>query len=116
MSRPLTVPIKDWMIKNLSKEKNISERTIQCVIAHQAEGATRALRRCHSIEFSGFGKFLFNRKKAAIKLGKLLEMEPRMKAIIDSPEEGIGKRRNIEIKYKVLLEEINLLKFLLDEN
>lgn len=116
MSRPLTVPIKDWMIKNLSKEKDISERTIQCVIVHQAESVMKKMRECRSVEFSGFGKFLFNVKKAEKKLANMLYMEPRMRAIIDNIEATPQKRRAMEVRYKVLVEDIELLKRLLDEN
>lgn len=116
MSRPLTVPIKDWMIKNLSKEKDISERTIQCVISHQAESVMKKMRECHSVEFSGFGKFLFNVKKAEKKLGNMLEMEQRMKAIIENEGDTPQKRRAMEVRYKVLVEDIKNLKKLLDEN
>jgi nucleoid DNA-binding protein len=115
MSRPLTVPIKDWMIKNLSKEKDISERTIQCVIAHQAESVMKKMRECRSVEFSGFGKFLFNTKKAGKKLVNMVEMEVRMRAIMENESEAPQKRKAMEVRHKVLVGDIELLKRLLDE-
>ena len=46
----------------------------------------------------------------------MLYMEPRMRAIIDNIEATPQKRRAMEVRYKVLVEDIELLKGLLDEN
>lgn len=45
----------------------ISEKVIESVIRHQYNSAYDALKENKSVEISGFGKFLFNQKKAEKK-------------------------------------------------
>jgi len=70
MEKPQTLSVKDWIIRNLSVKTNTQERIIEAVINHQMTMGREALEKCNSLEFAGFGKFYFYRKKAEKKLEK----------------------------------------------
>jgi nucleoid DNA-binding protein len=69
--KPVSLSIKQFIIRNMSVKMNIQERTLETVINHQFESALNSLDTCNSLEFSGFGKIFFNRKKAIRKIEKL---------------------------------------------
>ena len=48
----------------------IPEYTIEAIVAHQFQEALKAMVVNKSVEISGFGKFLFNEKRALKKLEK----------------------------------------------
>ena len=79
MEKPSTMSVKEWIIKKMSISMVISEKTIDQVINHQFDSANDALNTNDTIEISGFGKFLFNNKKAIKKLealhAKVIAME-----------------------------------------
>ena len=107
MDRPQTMSMKEWLVRNMSTSSMISEKVIMAVVNHQFEGALKAVETCDSVEFSGWGKFVFKRKRAhyvllsleSIKLKleeKLLEdISPKVRA---STERKLNELNvNIEI-------------------
>jgi nucleoid DNA-binding protein len=60
----MSMPLKEWLVKKLSQQLHIPERIIDTVITDQFTSAFRATSTHNSIELSGFGKFVFNQKKA----------------------------------------------------
>ena len=118
MEKPQSMSIKDWLIRNISTKQSIPERTIELVVNHQFEGAHKALVNCYTLEFSGWAKFYFNKKKAVKKLEQQKEMEAAYrKQSLDAsltPQKRhlaglklISVINNIElIKAKLLNEEI----------
>ena len=68
MEKPSTMSVKEWIIKKMSINMVISEKTIDQVINHQFDSANDALNTNDTVEISGFGKFLFNKKKHSTQL------------------------------------------------
>jgi hypothetical protein len=79
MDKPISMSVKDYLIRTLAVKMLTSEKTIEAVVNHQFQSANEALETNHSVEISGFGKFLFNNKKATKKLealhAKVIAME-----------------------------------------
>ena len=66
----MSMPLKEWLIKKLSQKLNTPEKLIDLVISDQFTSAFRATSTHNSIELSGFGKFVFNIKKAHAQMAK----------------------------------------------
>lgn len=59
MDRPTTMSVKEFLVRKMSTELLVDERTIMAIVAHQFDTAMDALKHNRSIEFPGFGKFIF---------------------------------------------------------
>ncbi len=68
MDKPVNISIKEQIIRTMSTNMMVSERIITLVVNHQFESAHKALLQSNSLEFSGWGKFYFNKKKAGRKI------------------------------------------------
>lgn len=110
MDKPTTLSVKDWIIRNMSTEMSIQERIIHAVIDHQFNSARLAMDTGTSIEFSGFGKFMFNRKRAVTKYLKFLHMKEGMEYIINDEKTDDKKRGYTQFKLGFLLGDIKLLE------
>ena len=62
--------IKDELIRAVAKKYNMPEKTILAIVSHQFDGAHAATMNNNSIEISGFGKFMFNNKRALKQMEK----------------------------------------------
>jgi nucleoid DNA-binding protein len=71
MKKPKDMTVKEWIVRKMSTKMVISERVINQVILHQFDSTHDALKLNNSVELSGFGKFLFNIKKAKNHVKKL---------------------------------------------
>lgn len=104
--------IKEWLVKSLSigmKKKNITEKTISLVVTHQFDSAIEAMKNNNSIEISGFGKFLFNNKKALKRYEKLKAQKEFFENVISSPDFNDVKKRNAQAKLNTVLANIESL-------
>jgi len=110
MDKPTTLSVKDWIIRNMSVDMQIPERIIHAVISHQFNSARDAMETGYSVQFAGFGKFLFNVKRAYKKLGKFTSLDEKMQRIIDDPETTPQRRKQLQYKIGVLKGDIKLLK------
>ena len=72
MDKPISMSVKDYLIRTLAVKILTSEKTIEAVINHQFQSANEAMDLHNSIEISGFGKFFFNDKKASKKVNSLI--------------------------------------------
>jgi len=88
----------------------IPERTINEVITHQFDAATDALNMYKSVEISGFGKFLFNEKKALLQYDKLLKIKTAYENMLLKDDLTSSRREYVEVKLKVVNNSITLLK------
>jgi len=68
--KPISLSVKDYLIRRLAVKMMLSEKTIDTVVSHQFQSANEALFQNKSVEISGFGKFFFNEKKAHKTLEK----------------------------------------------
>lgn len=73
-SKPHANNIKDLLINKLAIKFNLSPKIIESIVDSQIQGIHRALQSdsVFSLELSGFGKWLFNHKKAIKKYEKNL--------------------------------------------
>lgn len=118
MDKPKTLSVKEFLIRNISSRTMIQERIIQAVVNHQFERAHKALEEHYSLEFSGWGKFYFNKKKARKKMEKLLSQKSTFENILADDEISEQKRRSAQLKLETVEKNIKVLapKLLEHEN
>jgi hypothetical protein len=102
MDRPVTMPLKNWLIRRMSVDMMVQEPIIEAVVNHQFESALSAIEEHgkESLEFSGFCKFLFNRKKAIKKLEKYRSQK---EMFARQAEETESKQRKGSLEYKAMM-------------
>jgi len=88
----------------MSTKLVVSEIVLNQVINHQFDSAHDALKDNNSIEISGYGKFLFNSKKAHTKVRNLEKIKASYENILKNDD--ISLKRSNFIKSK--LSSINL--------
>lgn len=108
MARPLTD--KELLIKKIASKLMMAEKTIETVINHQFISANTAMDTNQSIEISGFGKFMFNEKKAARRLKTYLMKKHDMSTIIAHPDATAEQIRKAMLIYNDMADNIALLK------
>jgi hypothetical protein len=110
MNKPTTMSVKEWIIKKLAINMVISEKIIDQVIQHQFDSANDALNLNNTVEISGFGKFLFNVKKANTHYTKLLEMKQAYENTLADTSTTDKKRHSTEQRMITVLNDIKMLK------
>lgn len=80
--------VKDYLIRILSVRTNTPAKIIEAVVNHQMEGLNKAIQSdtIFSAEISGFGKFLFNHKKAKKKMDKNISKEEVFLNLLNKPD------------------------------
>lgn len=80
--------LQDTLIKTTSIKLAISERIVEAVVNHQFSSANAAITdgTNSTVELSGFGKFIFSKKKAIKRLEKLEAVAKDLQDQIDNPE------------------------------
>lgn len=88
MDKPITMSVKDYLTRVLSIRTNTPLKTIEAVVAHQLDGLNKAIQadNIFSAELSGFGKFLFNHRKAHKKMIKNISKEEVFTNILKKPD------------------------------
>lgn len=110
MEKPQSMSIKNWLIRKMSINMVISEKTIDSVITHQFDSANDALNTNDSVELSGFGKFYFNKKKAKNHYEKLLKIKSAYERILADESITDKKRHSTEMRMMTLLNDVKILK------
>jgi nucleoid DNA-binding protein len=110
MDKPISLSVKDYIIRKMAVKLMVSEKTIDTVISHQFSSANEALKSNNSVEISGFGKFLFNQKKANKRMEKMLSQKAYFQSVIDNPETSEQKRASTQTKLTNILINIEALK------
>jgi len=115
MDKPISLSVKDFIIRKMAVKLMMSEKTIDDVINHQFNSANEALKYNNSVEISGFGKFLFNQKKAIKRLNVLLSKEELYNSVIltCTTEE---RKTSIQLKLNTIKTEIEILKTRINED
>jgi nucleoid DNA-binding protein len=108
--KPISMSMKDWLIRRLAPKLMISEKTIETVINHQFQSANEALVNNKTIEISGFGKFIFNTKKAVKKMNTLQNIEAALQRQIENAALSDNKRRTAAMKLEGVRQAITALK------
>ena len=106
----MSLSIRDYLVRTLAVKMLVSEKVIDTVVAFQFSEANSALLSNESIEISGFGKMVFNKKKAIKKMEKWQMQKAFYEAIINNPETSEQKRQTTEVRLKNLMHNIDVLK------
>lgn len=110
MDKPISMSVKDYLVRTLAVKMMVSEKTIETVINHQFQSANEAMDLNNSLEISGFGKFYFNEKKATKRIGQLNAKKQAMEKIISDETTSEQKRRSSQVTLDKTEALINLLK------
>jgi hypothetical protein len=102
--------VKEYLIRTLAIKLAVNEKTIEAVVNHQFQSANEAMDLNHSVEISGFGKFMYNEKKAIKKIAKLEGKRDAMQRIIDSPESKEASVAKATVILTKTIEQIRVLK------
>ena len=102
--------MKDYLIRTLAVKMMISEKTLEAVINHQFNSANEAMKEHNTVEISGFGKFIFNMKKAQKKMDKMLSQEKLFQSRIDDPTFPESKKSSEYVKLANVQYNIEVLK------
>lgn len=116
MDKPVSLSVKAWIIRNMSVRTQTQERVIEMVINHQFDSAYIALDQCNSLEFSGFGKFFFNKPKALKKLEKFKSQLIEFNRIIEDVSTTDMRRRNMKMKLESITKNFQYLNNKLNEH
>jgi len=107
--------VKEWLIKKLAIRIMISEKIINVVITDQFDQANDALNTNDQVEISGFGKYVFNKKKAIKRLANNLVIKDELERRLANDELKESTRKNLENKLDITNQSIKSLKPRLDE-
>lgn len=109
MDKPTSMSVKDYLMRKQSVRTNKPLKIIEAVIEHQLQGANEALKDKNSIELSGFGKLIFNIKKAQKKLEKQYSKERWFsKELLNDLSDT--KRKSVELKLENTRKAIESIK------
>ena len=110
MDKPVSMSVKDYLIRTLAVKILTSEKTIEAVINHQFQSANEALDLNNSVEISGFGKLFFNNKKAIKRLGALNAKREVVERIVNDITLPEQKRKSAQVTLNQTITTIGLLK------
>jgi len=110
MDKPISMSVKDFLIRTLAVKMLTSEKTIEAVVNHQFQSANEAMDLNNSVEIAGFGKFFFNNRKAVKRLEQLNAKIGAMEKIIADPSTSDQKKRSSQVTIDKALVTINELK------
>ena len=109
MDKPISMSVKDFLVRTLAVKMMMNEKMIEAVINHQFQSANEAMDLNNSLEISGFGKFYFNEKKATKRLGQLNAKKQAMEKIIIDETTSEQKKRSSKVTLEKTEALINLL-------
>jgi nucleoid DNA-binding protein len=110
MDKPVSMSIKDWIIRRMSVDMAIPESIIKVVINNQFEGATEAMGKVNSIEFSGFGKFYFKTHRAYDKMRHYELIKKGFEVILGRGDMSPQKERALKLKIENAQRNVDILK------
>jgi nucleoid DNA-binding protein len=116
MEKPISMSVKEWIIKKMAINMVISEKVIDAVVIHQFDSANDALNVNKSVEISGFGKFYFNDKKAVTQYNKLLNIKKTYESALEDETLSPTKRNALELKLQIVESSIKTLKPKINES
>lgn len=109
-NKPMSLSVKDFLIRKMAPSLMLSEKTIEAVVNHQFQSAHEALLNNKSLEISGFGKFVFNDRKAIKQMQKFESQKALFSKIANDPSLSEQKRYNARRKLETAEENIKALK------
>lgn len=106
----MALSTKDVLIRTTAVRLAIPERIVDAVVTHQFSSAATAMDTNKSVEISGFGKFLFNEKKAITRLEKFENWAKDLQQQLDHPETMIRSEKWTRSTLENVTRVINELK------
>lgn len=100
MDKPISMSVKDYLIRVMSLRTNIPVKTIEAVVKHQMDTINQAIQKddVFTVEISGFGKWIFNHKKAQKKLEKNYSKEKFFSEALEKPNLSDRQRESLTLK------------------
>ncbi len=108
--KPISMSVKDFLVRKLAIKLLTEEKTIEAVVNHQFISALSATKTNKEIELSGFGKLYFNNKKAQKAYEKNLSKQRVFENILSQPDITEARRRSYENKLQSTIAFLNDLK------
>jgi nucleoid DNA-binding protein len=108
--KPISLSVKDYLIRRMAVKMMVSEKTIEAVVNHQFQTAHDAIFQHKSLEISGFGKFFFNEKKAHKMMEKFLSQKALFEKWVADETLPEAKRQAAKLKLQTALDGIRDLK------
>lgn len=108
--KPISMSIKDFLIRKLAINLLTEEKVIEAVVNHQFTSALNATQTAKEIEISGFGKMFFNDKKAASKYQKQLQKIEYFTEQLSSPNNSPARIASLTNKLNNTIEVAQTLK------
>ena len=101
MDKPVSLSVKQFLIRKMSVYMAVPEKTIEAVVGHQFTTLLDGMKTMNSLELSGFGKFVYNEKKGYKILEKHLANLKRCEEMLKdaSPQKQKGIRMRMESIY-----------------
>ena len=109
-NKPISMSVKDWLIRKMAVKMRMSEKALETIINHQFQSANEALTQHKSLEISGFGKFFFNEKKAHKTMEKFLSQKALFEKWVADETLPEAKRKSAAIKLQMAIDGIRDLK------
>lgn len=109
MEKTFNMSVKEYLMRTQSVRTNIPLKIIEAVVNHQFKEAYQAMENKTSMELSGFGKFIFNDKKAKKMMLKELSKEKMFSEKLRK-ETDPKKIKSLENKLNNTKETIKSLK------
>lgn len=115
MDKPISLSVKNFLIRKMAVTLIVPEKTIEAVVNHQFNVAIEMMDKVKSVEVSGFGKFIYNEKRGKRIIEKCEMMKQRYE---DELAQGVTEHRKsvIDTKLGIVLETIRTLKPKLHED
>lgn len=100
MDKPISLSVKDYLIRKMAVKMMVPESIVDAVITHQFSSANKAVSKHNSLEISGFGKFFFNEKKAKTKMVNIEEVLSKNNFTANDPNcpESVRQRARTNIE------------------
>jgi nucleoid DNA-binding protein len=112
MDKPVSLSVKDFLIRKLAIKMLTPEKTIEAVVHHQFNSTNDAIQDDgnKTVELSGFGKFVFNQKKANKRMENLLSKKDGLERKVNDEQLSEQKRASSKIKLNNTITSIQSLK------
>ena len=106
-NKPKSMSHKEYLVRALSIKLAMSEKIVEAVVNHQFQSANEAMDVNHSLELSGFGRIVFNNKKA---IKKLAALEAKLERTQNQLNNNNADVKKLQDAIEVLEKQIRLLK------
>ena len=110
MDKPISMSVKDYLIRKMAVKLMLHEKTIEAVVNNQFTEAIAAMKTNDAIEMSGFGKMFFNRKKALKKMEKYMSQKELFTKRMNDESFSETRRNTYKKKLDGVLMNIEFLK------